>query len=123
MMDIVANHVGYGDLSYMNPFKKPSHFHNCTGSFSWLCHFSYFPERIEKQLPEPPALLCKFPPSSDISDLHHHQKRGKAEKRYQGEQQIQPDKNCNIGRRFELEVNGLQAVGTSCIGTAQFHQT
>ncbi|KAK9813846.1 hypothetical protein WJX73_001548 [Symbiochloris irregularis] len=31
MMDIVANHVGYGDYSYFNPFNQPDDFHNCTG--------------------------------------------------------------------------------------------
>ena len=31
MLDVVVNHVGYGDYSYYHPFNKPEHFHNCTG--------------------------------------------------------------------------------------------
>ena len=31
MLDVVVNHVGYGDYSYFHPFNQPEHFHNCTG--------------------------------------------------------------------------------------------
>ena len=31
MLDVVGNHMGYGDISAFNPFNSTEHYHDCTG--------------------------------------------------------------------------------------------
>ena len=59
MLDVVTNHVGYGDYSYFHPSNQPEHFHNCTGDVH--C------KQTACSLSLPPSLSPSLPPSRSPS--------------------------------------------------------
>ncbi|KAK9823507.1 hypothetical protein WJX72_003245 [[Myrmecia] bisecta] len=63
MMDVVTNHVGYGDYSYCNPFNQPEHFHNCTG----CGHYIYWDCSIPPDFTRKQNLECRLAGLPDLN--------------------------------------------------------